>query len=291
MSIPDLFFIESARRMEVEAVEGGRSLHEFTLDPQTSKNDEEQPVLGKSVDDAEETEEQIGLIRQYIEFARAAFHQRGLVYPFQPSDSRITLEVVQTQRRIAQRAAELSSMVGHKNPTAKSFETSGFRALQTLVGGWGTCVGSPRNNGFGAERAIRDFRDRLLPWERGDKWPADFAKNGDHGADGFLVLGRGWGGPLVFYQAKNTNLDLQDHPEEFARIPEVLTDWFGKRFSDHRRVLRVLAVNTVLTQDLKDRISEIRGDAAVHILDAVDILCAEFCPQDHSARQYECIVL
>src|SRR5262245_9152432 len=54
MNALDLSFVESARALEVDAMEGGRPLNEFTIDPQTSINEEEVPVLGRSVDDAEE---------------------------------------------------------------------------------------------------------------------------------------------------------------------------------------------------------------------------------------------
>jgi hypothetical protein len=81
----DLSFIDSARALEVESVEGGRSQNEFTFDPGTGGNDEEVPVLGRSVDDAEETEERVSLIRQFLGYARSAYEQRGLIYPFQTS--------------------------------------------------------------------------------------------------------------------------------------------------------------------------------------------------------------
>ena len=56
------------------------------------------------------------------------------------------------------------------------------QALQKLIGGWGICVGAPRNSGAGAKQAMEQFRASLMKWEKGAMWPRDFAKNGDHGA-------------------------------------------------------------------------------------------------------------
>ena len=97
-----------------------------------------------------------------------------------------------------------------------------------------------------------------MAWETGDS-RLDFARSGDHGADGFIILGRGWGGPIVFFQAKNTNFNLKDPPEEFSRIPEVLQDWFGRRWNQHRAIIPVLAVNSVLTLEMKADIYQARA--------------------------------
>jgi hypothetical protein len=291
MAALDLAFVESARQLEVDAMEGGRPLNEFTVDPRAENaSDEEVPIMGRSVDDAEETAERVALVRQFLPYARAAYCQRGLAYPFQESAAGDSFEVVPGQERTASRAAELSSMIRKGQPISKRFEEIAFEALQRFVGGWGWCVGAPRNNGRGAKHAIEEFRSELQKWESGDSWPTDFAKNGDHGADGFVILGRGWSGPILLYQAKNTNFELKDHPEEFARMPEILHDWFGRRWNQHRAVLPVLATNSVLTMEMKDGIYEARGDAGVHMLDAVDILCAEFADAQHWTRRQHCIV-
>jgi hypothetical protein len=287
----DLSFISSARAIEVEAVEGGRPQNEFTFDPGTVDNDEEVPVLGRSVDDAEETEERVGLIRQFLGYARNAYAQRGLIYPFQTSAGGDSLEIVPGYENVARRCADLSGMIRKGQHVAKQFEETAFRALQKLIGGWGVCVGAPRQSGHGPKQAIEGFRRSLMNWEAGGSWPDDFAKNGDHGADGFIILGRAWGGPVVFFQAKNTNFDLKGHPEEFARIPEILNDWFGRRWNHYRVIIPVFAVNSVLTLEKKEEIYEARGTGAgVHILDAVDILCAEITPLQHQCRVHDCII-
>jgi hypothetical protein len=286
----DLSFAESARALEVDAIEGGRSLNEFTLDPQTSVNDEEVPVLGRSVDDAEETAERVSLIRRFLEYARLAYEQRGLVYPFQSAAGGDSLEIVPGHEPVAKRCAEISAMIRKGQPISKQFEETAFRALQKLVGGWAVCIGAPRRNGTGAELAIREFRRCLTRWETGGSWPSDFARNGDHGADGFIILGRAWGGPIVFFQAKNTNLDIKDHPEEFARHPEIIHDWFGKRWNQHRIIIPIIATNSVLTLEMKDRFFEARGNSAVHMIDAVDILYTEVGSPRHHLRRQQCIV-
>jgi hypothetical protein len=286
----DLSFAESARALEIEAIEGGRCLNEFTLDPQTSVHEDEVPVLGRSVDDAEETAERVSLIRRFLDYARLAYEQRGLVYPFQSSAGGDSLELVPGLEPVAKRCAELSAMIRKGQPVAKQFEETAFRALQKLIGGWAVCVGAPRNNGVGAEQAMREFRRGLTRWEAGGSWPADFARNGDHGADGFIILGRAWGGPIVFFQAKNTNLDLKDHPEEFARHPEILHDWFGRRWNQHRIIIPIIATNSLLTFEMKDRFFQARGPAGVHMIDSVDILCAELLSSRHNLRRQRCIV-
>src|SRR5713226_10443517 len=105
MAALDLSFVESARVLEVDAMEGGRPLNEFTIDPQTSANDEEVPIMGRSVDDAEETAERVALVQQFLPYARGAFEQRGLVYPFQRSGGGDSFEVVPGQQRVAARSA------------------------------------------------------------------------------------------------------------------------------------------------------------------------------------------
>ncbi|MCI0376885.1 MAG: hypothetical protein L0215_04720 [Gemmataceae bacterium] len=290
MATLEFSFVEEARSLEVDAIDGGRPLHEFTLDPQTSSNDEEIPIMGRSVDDAEEITERAALIQLFLPYARLAYEQRGLVYPFQKSEAGDSFEIVPGQERVAARSAELSRMIRKGQPVSKQFEQLAFEALHRYVGGWGVCIGAPRNNGRGAKHAIEEFRNSLRKWEIGESWPEDFARNGDHGADGFVILGRGWCGPIIFYQAKNTNFHFKDHPEEFARMPEILHDWFGKRWSQFRLVVPVFATNSVLTIEMKDRIFEARGASGVHMLDAVDILCADFIEPQHWCRQHQCIV-
>src|SRR5438445_43071 len=112
MSFPDLSWIETVRGLEVEAIDGGRTINEFTLAPDEVQNEEDRPVLGRAVDDEEETEERLRALPQYLDYARAAFQQRGLVYPFQVSSSRDSLEVASGQKEVARRSADLSRIVG-----------------------------------------------------------------------------------------------------------------------------------------------------------------------------------
>jgi len=290
MSFPDLSFIQTARALEVEAVEGGRVLSEFSLDPDAAANSEEARVLGRAVDDIDEIEERARALQEYVGHARRAFEQRGLTYPFDMSSAGDSLDVLPGHKPMALQVAELSGIVSQGLPVAKDFEKRAFRALQGLVGGWGVCVGAPRDDGRGPEDGIRRFRGLLQPWEFGQDWPAAFPASGDNGADGFIVLGRGWGGPVFFFQSKNTSFSLKSFPEEFARMPEVLDDWFGKRLNQRRTVVPVCGLNTVLTVELKERIAEARGPLAGHIVDAVDILGVEVGTVDHPLRLPGCMI-
>jgi hypothetical protein len=292
VSFPDLSFIEVARALEVEAVDGGRSLSEFSFDPGVTTDPEEEAVLGRPVDDMDEIEERSRALQEYLAYARLAFEQRGLVYPFDLSSGGDSLDVVPGQKSTAAQVAHLSRIVSQGLPVAKEFEKRAFQALQGLVGGWGVCVGAPRDDRHGPEKGIRRFREYLEPWEVGPNWPAAFPPSGDNGADGFIILGRGWGGPIVFFQSKNTSFSLKSFPEEFGRVPEILDDWFGKRLNQRRSLVPVFGLNTVLTVELKERIAEARGPAlAGHIVDAVDILGVETGSVDHPLRMSGCTIL
>lgn len=285
MSFPKLNFIQEARELEVEALDGGRSLDEFTLAPSEITDDEECEVLGRPVDDIVELEERLALIPQYLEHARSAFSQRGLVYPFQASADGSFLTILPGCERLAERTAYFSSIVSQGNPVAKEFESSAFSALHALVGGWGVCLGSPRSDHTGSLAAVKRFRDLLRPWEgAGSHWPPDGP--GDLGADGFIILGRAWGGPLVFFQAKNTPFDLKEFPEELGRMGDILLDWFGDRLSRSRYVVPVCALNTILTLEQKAMVFDARSpSASYHLLDATDILAAEYCEAVHELRR------
>ena len=87
MTVPDIWFVSTVRPLEVEAIEGGVPSHHFTLAP-ADVSDEDSPVLGIRVDDTLETEERTALLRQYVDHARRAYRQRGLVYPFDISGKR-----------------------------------------------------------------------------------------------------------------------------------------------------------------------------------------------------------
>ncbi len=299
MATLDLSFIDEARALEVEAIDTGCTMSEFTLAPGPSNfatdvgEGEEEALHGRPVDDVLEIGERLKDLPRYTDLAKRAFQQRGLSYPFEIDDSHQALTVSPGQFQLAIQVAGLSRVIRQGNPEASKFEKRAFRALHKLIGGWGVCVGSPRENpGMGAERTIRHYRSQLLPYEQGAAWPRDFSRNGDSGADGFIILGRGWGGPIAFYQSKNTGFDLEAHPEEFSRIPSIAEDWFGRRINTCRRIIPVLALNTVLTIELKEKIYTGRGElCGVHILDAVDILAAENLPTNHGTFRSTCHVL
>jgi len=298
MALQDLSFIDEMRALEVEAIDLGRSTSEFTLAPGPANftgevgEGEEEALHGRPVDDVIEIDERLQNICRYVDLARLAFQQRGLTYPFEIDASGQSLAVYPGKKQFALEVAQLSRIIRQGNPEASRFEKRAFRALQKLMGGWGVCVGSPRESErWGAERTIRYYRSLLLDCEQAGHWPSDFSPNGDKGADGFLILGRGWGGPIAFYQSKNTGFDLESHPEEFSRIPSVAEDWFGKKINAGRRVIPVLALNTVLSIDLKERIYAERGEQGVHIVDAVDIFAAEHLDDEHKTLKCSCLVI
>jgi len=302
MSLLDLSFVQICRDLEVEAVEGGRQLNEFALSPirdvefeglpdENDSHYEEVPIHFRAIDDVVETEERINAVRQYLDFASRAYSHRGLVYPFEASSSGDSLLVVKGYEEIAREASRLSRMVGQGQPAAKEFETMAFEALHSMVGGWGVCVGSPRSDHSGPKKAISNFRQMLKKWEKGTFHPDTYPSAGDHGADGFLIVGRGWAGPILFYQAKNTAFDIRSFPEEFCRMSSVFKDWFGKRLDQFRRVVPVLALNTVLPLDIKEDLFEERGESGVHLIDAVDILSARFTEPEHPYRRSVCIAM
>ncbi len=107
MSLTDLSFIDTARRIEVEAIEGGRALSEFTLDPESGGNDEEVRVHGKAIDDIEEGAERRRVLQEYVPHARSAFQQRGLTYPFHVSGADDSLEVLPGHDETARVVADL----------------------------------------------------------------------------------------------------------------------------------------------------------------------------------------
>jgi hypothetical protein len=291
LSSLDLSFVGEGRRLEVEALEGGRTSNEFTFAPAEIEDSEDQDILGTPMDDAIETEERLNLIGNYLEHARTAFSQRGLVYPFQASADGCSLEALPGLENLARRVGHLSSILGFGGSSAQEFEKSSFSALHKLVGGWGACVGSPRYDRTGPKRAIHKFRDAMRPWEKGGFTRDRYSKNGDYGADGFLVLGRLWGGPIVYFQAKNSSFELEDYANELARIPEIMNDWFGGYLNQRRRIIPVCALNTIMTIELKERNFQARGEAAgFHILDAVDMLASDLCDPEHDLMKSSCTI-
>ena len=132
----------------------------------------------------------------------------------------------------------------------------------------------PKSKYAGVEPAISAFRG-MLSQEVGDYFPGE-CKGGDFGADAIFILGRAFCGPLLFLQAKNTPYDIHNIPDEFLRTSDILCSWFGRRIDGVRDVVRVFAVNTVFTNEFKERAFRAGGPSGgCHIIDAVDILLAE----------------
>jgi hypothetical protein len=281
MSAPDLEFVDIGRRLEVEAIDGGRAQSEMTVDPNASGVDtgdeEERPILLKSVDDVQERDEEERAVGRYAEYAQRAYAQRDLVYPFAPTSSYSSLEVVAGRGQDARQVAEISRIVREGGIVAKRFEKRAFRALWRLIGGWGVSVGAPREEeGLGEKAAIGRFREMLRHCEAGPAMPGTFGPNGDRGADGFVILGRKWGGPVVFFKFNKTAAYVEKAAKELLQVSGIIEDWFGKRHNHVRQVIRVFALNTVLTLETKEEFFRNAGEGAgMHILDAVDILCAE----------------
>jgi hypothetical protein len=108
--------------------------------------------------------------------------------------------------------------------------------------------------------------------------------------DAICILGREWGGPLVFLQAKNSSFDRAKFAGDLLRVSDALQEWFGHRIDKVRSVITVCAVNTVLTTDLKHRaFTACSAGSGYHILDSVDILFAETESVDARTRRDELI--
>lgn len=274
----DVGFIQNGRMLEIEAVEHGMALNEFSTAPDTGPIDfDDEKVAFEPVDDIQETDERLALLSQYVTYSRRAFDDRGMTYPFKVSEHGDSLCILPGCREIAEKVAELGRMVSVGNPTAKRFEVRATTALHRLVGGWAVCVGAPRkpkSKYAGVESAISGFRG-MLSQEVGGYFPGE-CKGGDFGADAIFILGRAFCGPLLFLQAKNAPYNIHDIPEEFLRTSDILCSWFGRKIDGVRDVVRVFAVNTVFTNEFKERAFQAGGPSGgCHIIDAVDILLAE----------------
>ncbi len=281
----DVSYIQAGRDLEVEAIEPGRRSNEFSMAPSLDEADDldESPIAFTPLDDIIEAEERPSILSRYLPHAQKAFSERHLVYPFVLSSRRDSLQIIPGARILAESCAELSRMVGKGSSDgqlAKEFEKRAATALHRLIGGWGVCIGAPRDNGMGPKRAVQAFRS-LLTDEIGPYQAPKPPRNGDFGADAVWILGRTWGGPVVMFQAKNAGFSIRDIPTEFSRASDVLLEWFGKRINQHRAVISVFAVNTVFTRELKERAFESNGNQrGYHIIDAVDILHAETHPSE-----------
>ena len=279
---PNVSFIQDARLLEVEAVYGGRRADAFSTSPVNGLALDEAPVANVAADDIQETEERVQLLSQYVPFAEQAFEERGLTYPFIIQDDRASLGALPGHKGLAETCAELSGCVGIGSGRAKEFECRAFRALHRLVGGWGVCVGHPRRNHAGLKRAVSQFRALLRKAEAGQYMRKSHAASGDYGMDAAWILGREWGGPLIFLQAKNAPFDREKFGADVLRASDALQEWFGHRVDKLRQVIVVCAVNTVLTTELKEKaFAACVGSAGYHIFDCVDIVLAETRTPDH----------
>jgi hypothetical protein len=298
----DLTFIQNGRDLEVEAIHGGRRSNELTTAPAVDENEDldESPVAFTALDDIMETDERTSLVNTYVEYAERAFQERNLVYPFVLDRRGDRLAILTGSKALAEECAKLGEMVSKGNEEgrqAKAFEKRAVRALHKLTGGWCVCLGTPRDNGSGCEQAVRGFRELIIP-ERGPYFrpnqpaPAGYPPSGDFGADAFWILGRTWGGPIVFLQAKNAPFNIRKIPTEFHRISDVLYEWFGRRMDRYRSIIPVFAVNTMLTRELKERAFEgAQPHGGFHIIDAVDILHAEQFPHGVPAEYNQVTML
>jgi hypothetical protein len=270
---PDLAFVGDARKMEEEAIQPG--IRAISLGSSLSIANNVIP----STADIEETERRIRLLKEYVPHAQQAYRDRGLTYPFDISASGDCLVVLPGQETAAQTASELSMIRSQGGQVAKAFEVRACRALHRLIGGWAACVGAPRlGKKVGTRKAVEKFRG-LLGSECSKKYKKKYPPNSDMGADAFWILGRDWGGPLVYLQAKNMDFDMSDAPPEFQNIGNVVRHWFGRSLDLGRSVLSVLAVNTVVTLEMKHHAFQCCGPGkGYHLIDAVDILHAESLP-------------
>ena len=275
-TFPDLSFVQQGRLLEIEAIEGGRQSNEFSTCPSGVLSEDDVPVGLTFADDIQETEERVSDLQKYVPYAQCAFKQRGLTYPFRISSNRASLEGVSIHADLARDCADLSAGVGIGNKVAKQFELRAFRALHELIGGWAVCVGAPRNDRTGCRRAVAKFRDLLRDFERGTYENPNPPRSGDYGMDGVWILGREWGGPVVFLQVKNSYFDIEKFSSDFFRQSDALWQWFGKRLDQRRTVITVVALNTILTVEQKEAAFEApKAGCGYHIIDCVDILFAE----------------
>ena len=268
----DLSNVDVATDIEHEAVYGGVPATAVSLVPAGALDTDDDRIFGRPADDVIESDERKRALEFYVPYAEQAFQERGLRYPFRIIGSGRSLTVVEEHRPTATRLCELSGLRGKGGASAKQFERLGFRTLHSFVGGWAAHVGFPRDGRTGTPDAIRSFRNRLSSVERGGG-AVDPQSAGDHSADGFIILGRRWGGPLVFYQSKNSQFDVNGDHVDLMLADAAIERWFGRRLN--RQVLSVLAVNSVLTLQRKEQAFEMRSRCPHHILDVVDVLAFE----------------
>lgn len=273
-------FIDIGREIEVEAVRGGRRSNEFSTSPAsvssvgpTVTNDEN--VVFRPLDDILETEERLRALDTYVPFAERAFSERGLSYPFMRTGDTLSLRPGRPARLLALKIVELNECCGIGGQEAKDFELRATKALHRFIGGEAVVVGAPRRGATGPRRAVSKFRS-LLRAEVGEYARDHYPPNGDFGADAFFILGRPWGGPIVFVQVKNRGFDPRTFAGELLEGSDSMREWFGRRFDQCRRVVTVCAVNTILTLTAKEAAFEAcLSGSGYHVIDCVDILCAE----------------
>ena len=279
--VPDRFdFVDVGRGLEIEAVWQGRRENEFstapvaTLVPGGGTGDDE-GVAFRPLDDIQGTAEAVRAIERYVPFAEQAFAQRGLLYPFMAVPGSDRLGIRPGGETLARDCAALASIAGMGGANAKEFEKRAVKALHRFVGGWAVLVGAPRDDRTGTRRAVTRFR-ALARAECGRYVRERYPPGGDFKVDAFFILGREWGGPLVFVQAKNSGFDRDRFAGDLLVASSAFEEWFGRKLDKSRRVIPVIAVNSVFTQEAKEAVFEdCLGSEGYHILDSADILCAE----------------
>src|SRR5262249_26986012 len=152
-------------------------------------------VALEPLDDVLEKEEQMSIVATYLSYARQAFADRGLLYPFAEGPIGGTLVARRGLEKEATQCADLARIPRLGGRTAKEFELRAVRALHRMIGGWAACVGHPRQGQTGPKRAVEQFRT-LIPNEVGSEH-AVYSRAGDFGLDAVWILGREWGGPII----------------------------------------------------------------------------------------------
>src|SRR4051812_36001132 len=105
-------FVDIGRQIEIEAVRGGRRSNEFSVSPALSMTNaavafDDQSVAFRPADDILETEDRGAGLDRYVPFAREAFEQRGLEYPFQRAGDTLAVSGGQEARRLAEKVVAL----------------------------------------------------------------------------------------------------------------------------------------------------------------------------------------
>jgi hypothetical protein len=270
-------FIDVGRLLEIEALRPARRSNEFSTSPafEAVVGIDDSNVVFRPADDILESQERQIALDNYLPFARRAFSERGLTYPFLRTGDTLVCTQGARARHLAERIVQLTELSGIGGDKAKEFEVRATKALHRFIGGRGIAVGAPRNAKTGPERAVVGFR-KMVKDECGDFRRSGYPPSGDFGADAFFILGRQWGGPVVFVQVKNSSFDPVKFAADLLTGSTAFEEWFGRKLDKSRQVVAVVAVNSTLTIEAKETAFEsCLGGFGYHILDCVDIVCAE----------------